>query len=188
MAEDAAPQAVPQAAEHGAAKGPFLLAALAVLALDQWTKWLVEAHLPQHASVEIWPSYLNFTHVRNSGVAFGLFAGGEAWSARLVLAGLGLSALAMVTAYFLRTPAQQRRLLLALSLVLGGALGNLLDRFASGAVTDFLDFSWRSHHWPAFNVADGAITVGLALLAFDALRAEHPIENGDGGASSGTAA
>ena len=91
----------------------------------------------------------------------------------------------MVTAYFLRTPGEQRRLLLALSLVLGGALGNLLDRFASGAVTDFLDFSWRSHHWPAFNVADGAITVGLALLAFDTLRGGRPTEAGES-ATAGT--
>jgi len=154
-------------------KGRFLLAALAVLALDQWTKWLIEAHLPQHASIEVWPSFLSLTHVRNSGVAFGLFASGEAWSARLVLAGLGLAALAVVAAYFLPTPGEQRRLLLALSLVLGGAVGNLLDRFASGAVTDFLDLSWGRHHWPAFNIADGAITVGLILLSFDALRAER---------------
>lgn len=173
MAEETEPLAVPVLAVRAATKGPFLLAALAVLALDQWTKWLVEAHLPQHASVEVWPSFLSFTHVRNSGVAFGLFANGEASSARLVLAGLGVTALAVVTAYFLRTPGEQRRLLLALSLVLGGAVGNLLDRFASGAVTDFLDLSWRSHHWPAFNIADGAITAGLVLMALDAVRAER---------------
>lgn len=159
------------------AKGPFLLLALAVLAFDQWTKWLVEAHLPHHASIAILPSFVSLTHVRNSGVAFGLFAGGEA---RLLLAALGLAALAVVGAYFVRTPNERRRLLLALSLVLGGAVGNLLDRFASGAVTDFLDLSLGSHHWPAFNVADGAITVGLLLLALDALRPEPRADAGQG--------
>ncbi len=151
-------------------KGLFLLAALAVLALDQWTKWLVEAHLPQHASMVVLPSVFNLTHVRNSGVAFGLFASDGPSLARLALVGLGVVALGVVAAYFWRTPMDRRRLLFALSLVLGGAVGNLLDRLASGAVTDFLDVSFAGYHWPAFNVADSAITVGLLLMAWDALR------------------
>jgi signal peptidase II len=163
-----------------AAKTPFLLAALAVLAFDQWTKWLIETHLPQHASIELWPSFLSLTHVRNAGVAFGLFAAGGEGSARVVLAGLGLVALAVVAAYFARTPVEQRRLLLALSLVLGGAVGNLLDRFASGAVTDFLDLSLGRHHWPAFNIADSAITLGLVLLSLDALRSPRPTDAASG--------
>ena len=151
-------------------KGMFLLVALAVLALDQWSKWLVEAHLPHLSSIEIVPGLLNFTHVRNTGVAFGLFAANGHDLHTLALAAVGTLALGVVLVYFWRTPAQDRLLLVALALVLGGAVGNLVDRVAGGAVTDFIDVYWRSHHWHTFNVADSAISVGLVLMAWDALR------------------
>ncbi len=151
-------------------KPRWLLVSLCVLVLDQWTKWLVEAHLPAHASHAVVPGLFNLTHVRNTGVAFGLFAASGEAAAPLVLAALGVAALVVVGFYFWKTPASQRLLLAALALVLGGAVGNLLDRCVAGAVTDFLDFYWRTHHWPAFNVADSAITIGLALLALDTLR------------------
>ena len=151
-------------------KGMFLLVALAVLALDQWSKWLVEAHLPHLSSIEIVPGLLNFTHVRNTGVAFGLFAANGHDLHTLALAAVGTLALGVVLVYFWRTPAQDRLLLVALALVLGGAVGNLVDRIAGGAVTDFIDVYWRSYHWHTFNVADSAITIGLVLMAWDALR------------------
>lgn len=150
-------------------KGGFLLAAAGVLVLDQWSKWVVEAHLPEHASQVVVPGFLDFTHVRNTGVAFGLLAGAGHVVPALALAGVGLVALLVVATYFWRTPVSEPTLLWALSLVLGGAVGNLLDRFASGAVTDFVDFSLGTHHWPAFNVADGAITIGLLVLAYSML-------------------
>lgn len=146
----------------------FLLSA-AVLVLDQWTKWMIEIHLPHHASHPVIPGLFNLTHVRNTGVAFGMFAtpGGEAsW----MLSALGLVALTLVLAYFAATPRDHRLLLLSLALVLGGAVGNLLDRMVSGAVTDFLDVYVGTHHWPSFNVADSAITIGIALMAIDAFR------------------
>jgi signal peptidase II len=160
------------AAEAGAAraKATFLLIALAVLALDQWTKWLVEAHLPHLASTEVIPGLLNFTHVRNTGVAFGLFAAHGHDLKTLGLSLVGLFALVVVLVYFWRTPATDRLLLAALSLVLGGAVGNLADRLAGGAVTDFIDVYVGTYHWHTFNVADSAITVGLVLMAYDALR------------------
>lgn len=147
-----------------------LLVALAVLALDQWTKWLVEIHLPPLASETVIPGLLNFTHVRNTGVAFGLLAAhgdGARTAALLVLGGV---ALAVVIWYFHRTPVEDRILLAALGLVLGGAVGNLADRLATGAVTDFVDFYVGTYHWHTFNVADSAITVGLFLMAWDAFR------------------
>lgn len=150
-------------------KSLFLLASLGVLALDQWSKWLIEAHLPEHASQVLLPGFVSFTHVRNNGVAFGLFASATQGASTSLLAVVGLFALVVVAAYFWRTPPSQSTLLLALSLVLGGALGNLLDRFVSGAVTDFVDLSLGAHHWPAFNVADSAITVGAGLLILDEL-------------------
>jgi signal peptidase II len=151
-------------------KSGFLLVALAVLALDQWSKWLVEAHLPHHSTVEVIPGLLNFTHVRNTGVAFGLFAANGHDLHTLTLSVVGMVALAVVLVYFWRTPARDRLLLTALALVLGGAVGNLADRLAGGAVTDFIDVYLRSYHWHTFNVADSAISVGLVLMAWDALR------------------
>jgi signal peptidase II len=152
------------------AKAGFLLVALAVLAFDQWTKWLVEAHLPHLSSTEVIPGLLNFTHVRNTGVAFGLFAANGHDLHTLALSLVGLLALAVVLVYFWRTPASDRLLLTALALVLGGAVGNLADRIAGGAVTDFIDVYVGTYHWHTFNVADSAITIGLVLMAWDALR------------------
>jgi signal peptidase II len=151
-------------------KTVFLLVALAVLALDQWSKWLVEAHLPHHSTLEVIPGLLNLTHVRNTGVAFGLFAANGHDLHTLALSAVGLLALAVVLIYFWRTPATDRLLLAALALVLGGAVGNLADRIAGGAVTDFIDFYIATYHWHTFNVADSAITIGLVLMAWDALR------------------
>jgi signal peptidase II len=151
-------------------KSVFLLVALAVLALDQWTKWLVELHLPHLSSIEVVPGLLNFTHVRNTGVAFGLFAANGHDLHTLALSLVGTLALLVVLVYFWRTPAHDTTLLVALALVLGGAVGNLMDRVAGGAVTDFIDVYFRTYHWHTFNVADSAITIGLVLMAWDALR------------------
>ena len=148
----------------------YLFLSLAVIVLDQWTKWLVEIHLPHHAAHPIIPGFLNLTHVRNTGVAFGLFASEGAASGSWLLIVLGLIALAAVSAYFWFTPGRDRLLLVALSLVVGGAVGNLIDRVSSGAVTDFVDVYVGAHHWPAFNVADSAITIGIVLMALDSLR------------------
>lgn len=156
-------------------KWRWLLISLAILVADQWTKWLVELHLPQHTSHVLVPGFLSLSHVRNTGVAFGMFASGGEQTGTLVLAALGVLALAVVGYYFHQTPASNRLLLGALALVVGGAVGNLCDRLASGAVTDFVDVYWRTHHWPAFNVADSAITIGLLLMAADALwPGRHP--------------
>lgn len=174
MDEVQAVPAVVPGSEAGAdwrQKAGFLLVALAVLAFDQWTKWLVEVHLPRLSSVRVVPGFLNFTHVRNPGVAFGLFASGGGGDVHtLALSLVGALALAVVLVYFWRTPARDRLLLVALALVLGGAIGNLTDRIASGAVTDFIDVYVGTYHWHTFNVADSAITSGLLLMAWDALR------------------
>jgi signal peptidase II len=148
----------------------YLFLSLAVIVLDQWTKWLVEVHLPHHAAQPVIPGFLNLTHVRNTGVAFGLFASEGAASGSGLLIVLGLIALGAVSVYFWFTPGKDRLLLLALSLVVGGAIGNLIDRVSSGAVTDFVDVYIGDHHWPAFNVADSAITIGILLMALDSLR------------------
>lgn len=150
-------------------KARYLLLSLVVVVLDQWSKWLVELHLPEHVAEPVLP-FLNFTHVRNTGVAFGLFAGNGEAARAWVLTGLGLTALTLVGIYFWRALPANRLLLGALALVLGGAVGNLADRVLSGGVTDFIDFYVGTYHWHTFNVADSAITVGIVLMALDALR------------------
>jgi signal peptidase II len=150
-----------------AAKAPYLLLGLAVLVLDQWSKWLVETRITRGNPVEVIPGFLNFIHVKNTGVAFGLFPAHGDLSGTVVLTVLGLIALSIVGYYFARTPPSDRFLLAALGLILGGAVGNLADRVAGGAVTDFIDAYVGSYHWHTFNVADSAITVGIVIMALD---------------------
>ena len=147
----------------------FLLLSLAVLVLDQWSKWWMDGHLDPRHPVTIVPNFLQLTHVRNPGVAFGMFAA-EGLLATLALVAVGLAALAAIGLYFHRTPPREASLLLGLALVLGGACGNLLDRVFAGAVTDFVDLRIGGHHWPAFNVADSAISVAVVLVVIDAFR------------------
>ncbi len=153
-------------------KMSYLLISLAVLVLDQWTKWLVELHLPHHAAHPVIPGFFNLTHVRNTGVAFGLFASDHGRSSMLLIL-LGLAALLAVGLYFWFTPSKDRILLTALALVVGGAIGNLIDRITSGAVTDFIDIYVGDHHWPSFNIADSAISIGIVLMAIDSFRPRH---------------
>jgi signal peptidase II len=164
----------PSAAAAGFGKLRYLFVSLAVLVLDQWTKWLVEVHLPDHAAQPIVPGFFTLIHVRNTGVAFGLFAAQGMTGGSWLLTLLGLAALTAVGVYFWFTPSRDRVLLVALALVVGGAVGNLLDRVLAGAVTDFIDVYLGSHHWPAFNVADSAISIGIALMAIDSLRLRRP--------------
>ena len=168
METEPLPLSVPTAVRLG--KLRYLCVSLAVIVLDQWTKWMVEVHLPHYPPLPVIPGFLSLTHVRNTGVAFGLFAsqGGTGGSWLLTL--LGLAALTAVGIYFWYAPVKDRLLLIALSLVVGGAIGNLIDRVSSGAVTDFIDVYVGLHHWPSFNVADSAISIGIVLMAIDSFR------------------
>ena len=148
-------------------KARYLLISLAVIVLDQWTKWLVESRLADQGPFVVVPGFLNFIYVENTGVAFGMFAAhGNGWG-WLVLALLGIAALTLVGYVFAKTPSEDRWLLTALALIMGGAVGNLIDRIANQAVTDFIDAYFRSYHWHTFNVADSAITIGICLMMLD---------------------
>ncbi|MFQ5527911.1 MAG: signal peptidase II [Thermoanaerobaculia bacterium] len=160
---------MPDAAGTGS-KRAFLLLSLAVLTADQWSKWWVEANLALGRPMEIIPGFLNFTHVENPGVAFGLFAGHDGTLGTILLIGLGVAALAIVGYYYFRIEADQKLVIAALALVLGGAVGNLTDRLLSGSVTDFIDAYLGTYHWHTFNVADSAITIGVLLILFDSFR------------------
>ena len=146
----------------------YLLLGLLVVAIDQWSKWWIELNLRPYEVRPILPS-LNLTRVANTGVAFGLLpARGNFWGT-VLLTVLGLVALGVVLAFFIRARRSERWLLTGLGLILGGAVGNLIDRIMSGAVTDFIDFFVGSYHWHTFNVADSSITVGILFMIVDSL-------------------
>jgi len=149
---------------------PLLLLMAGVVGLDQATKALLVRWLELHDSVPLVDGLMSISHVRNRGAAFGVLSDWDLPYQPAVLAVLSIAALAAIMLYFVRLPASARLPRLALALVLGGALGNLLDRVRLGYVVDFIHVYWRQHQWPDFNVADSAITVGVILLVFDILR------------------
>ena len=144
------------------------LSALIVVA-DQVTKGLVRAKLPLYDSVNVIPGMLDITHSTNNGAAFGILNGVEFPYKAVVMVLVALVALAAVGLYALSLPADQRVARAGLALILGGACGNLIDRALAGHVLDFVDAYWRDYHFWAFNVADSAITVGVALMLLDVL-------------------
>ena len=142
-----------------------LLLAGAIVTLDQITKAIALERLPLGVPVTVIDGWLALTLVLNPGLAFGLL-GSVPLGWRWVVAALSLVALAVLARVALRVlPAGGWTGRLAIGLIFGGAVGNLVDRARFGAVVDFVDVYWRGWHWPAFNVADSAITVGVALLA-----------------------
>ena len=148
----------------------YLLLILAVVGLDQLTKRLVDRFMTLHESRTIFDGLLSLTYVRNRGAAFGILSDAELPYQPALFALVSLLALAAIAAYAWKLPAASRLPQTALALIMGGALGNLLDRARLGFVIDFVDVFWESHHWPAFNVADSCITVGVALLILDIVR------------------
>jgi signal peptidase II len=152
----------------------LLIVSGGILALDQVTKALVLAHLPLGGSIAITPGLLSLTHVQNPGGAFGFLAGMSPELRGLLFIAVSLLAAGLILYFYWQTPANQRFLAVSLALVLGGALGNLMDRLRFGMVVDFLDFYIRDMHWPAFNVADSAITVGVLVFAVHMLFGKMP--------------
>jgi signal peptidase II len=141
----------------------IIIAALIVLS-DRMTKSLVAQKIALSDSIDVIPGVFRLTHVQNQGAAFGLFADSPSeWKVAMLIL-FSVAALAVVSALLWKNGNALNTTAIALSLVFGGALGNLWDRVVSGRVTDFLDFYLGSHHWPAFNIADSAIVVGALLL------------------------
>jgi signal peptidase II len=153
-------------------RGAYLAVSLAVLFLDQWTKGIITRTMEVHQSRTVIADVFDLTYVRNSGAAFGLFASVDSSLKAILLNSVAVIVFLVVSAYALRSSHRSVRLQVGLALILGGAVGNLLDRVRFGYVVDFLDFSISGHHWPAFNVADSAICIGVGLLFLDMLRNE----------------
>ncbi len=135
--------------------GMFSLAGL-IIVLDQFTKYLVETLRPNMVVI---PGFFNLTYIKNAGAAFGIFQGKQ-----FFLIGVSLLAIGLFLFLLLREREEKTGLLLALALILGGTCGNLIDRIRSGEVIDFLLFYIKQYQWPAFNIADSAISVGVGML------------------------
>ena len=147
----------------------WLLISLAIFALDLATKLAVERFTPEGHVRPLLDGVLNFVHTHNPGIAFGLLADSPSqW--QTVLLAVSAAGVVVLIGWALATGrAGGARSQVALSCILGGAAGNLTDRLLHSSVIDFIDVYWRSYHWPAFNVADSAITIGAVLLALDLL-------------------
>jgi len=145
----------------------LFLPALVVVVLDQITKHLFWKNAQNY---EIIPGYFNITLVKNAGAAFGMFQG-----ARVFFVTASFLAVGLIIYLGLRLPRTQRARRILLGLILGGAIGNLIDRVASGEVIDFVQMGVAGHYWPVFNVADAGVTIGATLLILYALRAQRPL-------------
>jgi len=151
----------------------LLIVFLVVIALDQSTKLMIQQTLPLHKTVEIIPGFFNLIHVRNTGGAFGIFGGEKGPLGSVLFVVASLVAVGILVVLFLRVKEHEKTLAFSLALLLSGAIGNLLDRLSYGEVIDFLDFHVSLYHWPAFNVADSAISIGIGLMALELLIKEH---------------
>ena len=151
----------------------WIVAVVAIL--DQVTKHLVVAEMELYETIPVIPDLLNLTHIRNTGVAFGMFNTAEFAYKPLVVSALALAALVGVGLYASQLPAGNRLARVGLALILGGAAGNLIDRARQGYVVDFVDAYWNGWHFWAFNVADAAISIGVGLLIIDLFRPEAKV-------------
>jgi signal peptidase II len=166
-----------------AARKPEFFVALSVVILDQITKAMVRPSLALHQSIEIIPGFLDLTRVHNTGAAFGMLNAVEFPMKTVALSLVATIALAGVAWYAATVPLSDRLARIGVAAVLGGAVGNLIDRASAGYVLDFVDAYWGDWHFWAFNIADAAITVGVIFMILDMLglgrqsdtRASNPV-------------
>ncbi|MGZ5007789.1 MAG: signal peptidase II [Methylobacter sp.] len=149
------------------------LSLLAVI-LDQASKLAVAGSMQLYESIPVMP-FFKLTYVHNTGAAFSFLSDAGGWQ-RWFFAGLALVISAVIAVWLTRLKKHETLLAVALALVLGGAVGNLIDRLAYGYVIDFLDVYYESWHWPAFNIADSAITLGVILMLAESFGLGHPKE------------
>ena len=149
---------------------PFLIAA-AILVLDRFTKELIKARIAAYDSITVIPGLFNIVHTENPGIPFGMLANAPVFWRHAMLIGFSTIVLVVISTMLLR-PSMQRDAVIrtALGFILGGALGNLYDRIVNGMVTDFVEVHAGRHYFPAFNVADSAVTIGACLLLLDMWR------------------
>jgi signal peptidase II len=144
----------------------WLALAFIIMLLDQFTKVLIVGYYQLHDSTYV-TQFFNVVRAHNTGAAFSFLAGASGWQ-RWFFTSIGLAA-AVLIVWMLKSHSGQKLFSFAMACILGGAIGNVIDRLVHGYVVDFLDFHWGSTHFPAFNVADSAITIGAACLILDEL-------------------
>ena len=147
-------------------KSYYFLVVVVLMGLDQLTKALIVQSITLQGSREVIPGFFNLTHVRNRGAIFGFLSHSDSRILYIFLTLVSVAALGLVIYYFFKTPVSEKLMKISLSLILAGAMGNLIDRLFRGHVIDFLDFYVKNWHWPSFNVADSCITVGAFLLIY----------------------
>ncbi len=149
------------------------VAALVIL-VDQVSKALILNNLPMHQSVKVIEGLFDITHIRNPGGAFGLMANMSAATRMFVFLFLSSLAVGLLFYLYIKTPKTHSFLATGFAMIFGGAIGNLIDRIRFGNVVDFLDFYIDKYHWPAFNIADSAITIGIFIFVFHLLFKKMP--------------
>lgn len=154
---------------------------LVLLAVDQWTKYLVHNGFRWGESRTILKGIFSLTYVRNTGAAFGLLHRAPAYFRDPFFIIIPVIALFVIGFVFYRLDNRQKLTAWALALIVGGAIGNLIDRLRFGFVVDFLDFYWKDYHWPAFNIADSGIVVGVALMFLQSFRQGNQYLDSHGG-------
>ena len=155
----------------------WLLLSAVVIALDLWTKQIALDHLQYNQPVPVIEGWLNWTLLYNYGAAFSFLGNAGGWQ-KWLFSGLAVGISGLLTWWLARLPRADWRQALPFALVIGGAIGNLVDRLRFGYVVDFIDVYYKTHHWPAFNIADSAIVLGAILIAVSGLggggkRADH---------------
>jgi len=148
----------------------FILGAAVIVVVDQITKSAVMARFSLHETLEIIPGLFNLVYVMNPGAAFGFLADASATFRYVFFIGITIAAAGLIVYYLVKSNLRNMLLAVSLTLIFGGAVGNLIDRLRFGAVVDFLDVYIGAAHWPAFNVADSAITCGAILMIWEMLR------------------
>ena len=157
----------PKVLSNGSRAFVWYALALIVLAIDQWTKWLAQTNLTFHEPVPVIEPFLNWTLAYNYGAAFSFLADAGGWQ-KWFFSGLALVMAVFLTVYLLKAPRQAKLLSLGLALVLGGAVGNLIDRLLQGHVIDFIHVHYADvWHYPIFNIADMGICIGVVLIVVD---------------------
>ena len=151
----------------------FIGPALSVLLLDQISKWLASNHLEPNQILSIIPGFFNLVFVKNRGMAFGILSQSRSGFSYYFLLATTIVAIGVILFFFCWTKREQKWLTVGLSLILGGAIGNLMDRIRLGYVIDFLDFFLKAYHWPAFNMADAAVTAGTFWLLINIITGKN---------------
>ena len=154
----------------------FIGLALIILLLDQVSKWMAVNQIEAHQILSVIPGFFNLVLVKNRGMAFGIFSQTRSGFYYYFLLFTTIGAIGVILFFFFWIKRTKKWLTVGLSLILGGALGNLVDRVRWGYVIDFLDFFLKGYHWPAFNVADSAVTAGTFWLLFNIIQGKKIIE------------